>query len=103
MWSKRLASCALQIADYPFTTLRPQLGVIQYGDSPSVAVADIPGLVAGAAEANKGLGHDFLRHIERTRVLAFVLDLSSGSLLNREAPTPLQQLEMLQVSTLFML
>lgn len=63
-----------KIADYPFTTLSPNLGVAQLSDFRTLTVADIPGIIEGAAQG-KGLGHDFLRHIERTRVLLFVVDL----------------------------
>ena len=61
-------------ASYPFTTLHPMLGTLQYEDFTSIKVADIPGLIDGAHEGI-GLGHDFLRHIERTRFLVFVIDM----------------------------
>jgi GTP-binding protein len=64
-----------KIADYPFTTLEPNLGVVRFRDHEFV-VADIPGLVEGAAEG-RGLGHQFLRHVERARVLVLLLDLAS--------------------------
>ena len=64
-----------KIADYPFTTLIPNLGVVRTGDSEFV-VADIPGLIEGASEG-RGLGHQFLRHVERARVLLVLLDLAS--------------------------
>jgi GTP-binding protein len=64
-----------KIADYPFTTLEPHLGVVRFQDH-ELVLADIPGLVEGAAEG-RGLGHRFLRHVERARVLVLLLDLAS--------------------------
>lgn len=62
-----------KVADYPFTTLSPNLGVVDLGDFRTMVVADIPGIIEGAAQG-KGLGHDFLKHIERTKVLLYFAD-----------------------------
>jgi GTP-binding protein len=64
-----------KIADYPFTTLHPNLGVVRAGPERSFVVADIPGLIEGAAEG-AGLGHQFLRHLQRTRLLLHIVDLA---------------------------
>lgn len=71
-----ISSAKPKIADYPFTTLVPNLGVLRKPDGDGVVVADIPGLIKGASEGS-GLGHDFIRHIERTRLLIHIID-SSG-------------------------
>ncbi|MBT3541978.1 GTPase ObgE [Flavobacteriaceae bacterium] len=74
-----LTSAKPKIADYEFTTLKPNLGIVEYRDFQSFVMADIPGIIEGAAEG-KGLGHYFLRHIERNSILLFVIPADTKNL-----------------------
>lgn len=75
-----LSNARPKIADYPFTTLEPNLGVIK-GTDQNIIIADIPGLIAGASEG-KGLGDKFLRHIERTKILVHIIDANSSDVVH---------------------
>ena len=83
-----LSSARPKIADYPFTTLIPNLGVVRKPDGNGCLCADIPGLISGAAEGI-GLGHDFLRHIDRTKILIHLIDVFADDPINAVSYTHL--------------
>jgi GTP-binding protein len=74
-----MTSAKPKIADYPFTTLKPNLGIVQYREFKTFVIADIPGIIEGAAEG-KGLGHYFLRHIERNSILLFLVPADADNI-----------------------
>jgi len=87
----KISAAKPEIGNYPFTTLTPQLGIVQYHDYKSFVVADIPGIIEGAHEG-KGLGHRFLRHIERNSVLLFLIAADCDDI-NKEYQILLNELE----------
>src|SRR6266487_6405720 len=87
---QQISAARSKIAPYPFTTLHPVIGIVELGDYRRATVADIPGLIEGA-HRNLGLGHDFLRHITRCRLLLFVLDMAGS-----EGRSPIEDLQHLR-------
>lgn len=86
----KLSAAKPKVAAYPFTTLQPVVGVVEFGGYRRCTVADIPGLIEGAHE-NRGLGHEFLRHITRCRILLFVVDIAGS-----ECRDPIEDLQILR-------
>jgi GTP-binding protein len=87
---RKVSAARPKVAPYPFTTLHPIVGVVEFGEYRRATIADIPGLIEGA-HRNVGLGHDFLRHITRCRLLVFVLDIAGS-----EGRSPLEDLQNLR-------
>jgi GTP-binding protein len=87
----KISAAKPKIADYPFTTLEPNLGIVQYKEYKSFTVADIPGIIEGAHEG-KGLGIKFLRHIERTKIILFLIEATSKNI-SKDYDTLLNELE----------
>src|SRR4029077_17067545 len=87
---RRVSAARPKVAPYPFTTLHPIVGVVELDAYRRATVADIPGLIEGA-HRNVGLGHDFLRHITRCRLLVFVVDVAGS-----EGRSPIQDLQQLR-------
>ncbi|XP_023246828.1 GTP-binding protein 10 homolog isoform X2 [Copidosoma floridanum] len=76
---RTISNAKPKVADYPFTTIKPNLGKIIYPDLREITIADLPGLIEGA-HVNVGMGHDFLKHLERTKMLLFVIDIQGFQL-----------------------
>ncbi|CAG9864007.1 unnamed protein product [Phyllotreta striolata] len=76
---KAVSHAKPKVASYPFTTIKPNVGILQYKDHRHISMADLPGLIEGA-HINKGMGHEFLKHVERTKMILFVVDINGFQL-----------------------